>query len=107
MGPHGGGGIGEGGAILDSKSVNGIGVVAAPDLGGVVEHTHIKTSAAAGTAFNEGAGTHLSHPLKETVYPQYIAVVDLPLPLTGQGCRPDLGQSPVHIPLQIGDVGGF
>ena len=107
MGPHGGGGIGEGGAILDSKSVNGIGVVAAPDLGGVVEHTHIKTSAAAGATLDESAGTHRSYPLKETIYPQHIAVIDLSLTFAGQGGGPNLGQSPVHIPLQIGDVGGF
>ena len=105
VGPHGADGIAEGGAVLDAQAVHGVGVVAAPDLGGVVEHPCVKPAAAAGAALDQQLRVVPAQPLQNVVDAKHIAVVDLPLAVGGQGGGPDVGEAPVHIPFEIGDAG--
>ncbi len=104
MGAHGAGGIPEGGAVLNAQAVHRVGVVAAPDLGGVVEHTPVKAPAAAAAPLNEKVGEILAQALQHLIYPQHIAVIDLSLTLRGQGGGPYVGEAAVHVPLDVGDI---
>ena len=105
MGPHGGHRVAEGGAVLDAQAVDGVGVVAAPDLGGVIEHTGIKPAAPSGAALNEHVGVVPAHPVQQLVHPQDVAVEHLPLPVRRKSAGPHVGEAAVHVPLHIGDIG--
>src|SRR5699024_7692979 len=102
-GPHGAAGVGQAGAVLEGQPGPGVGVVAAPDLGAVVEHAAVEAGAAAGAVFQQQVGEGLGHPALQLVQAQHIAVIDLALAGGGQGRAVDVGQGPVHVPFQILD----
>ena len=105
VGPHGADGIAEGGAALDAQAVDGVGIVAAPDLRGIVEHPRVKPPAAAAASLDEQVRIIPAEPLQQVVDPQHVPMVYLPLPSGGDGGGPHVGEGAVHVPLQIGDAG--
>ena len=56
---HSAGGIAQAGAVLDGEAGHGVGVVAGPGLGHVMQHPRVKASAAAGAAFKQHLGESL------------------------------------------------
>ena len=103
VGTHGRHGIAEGGAVLDGQPGNGIGVVAAPDLGAVGQCPGIEPSTAAGAALKEYIGEFFRQPLHQVVVAQHEAVAYLPLPGSRKGTAVDIRQIAVKIPLDIVD----
>ena len=69
MGPHGGDRVAEGGAILDVQAVHRVGVVAAPDLRGIIEHTAIEPPSTAAAPLNENFGEIPPQALRELIHP--------------------------------------
>ncbi len=104
MGAHSGHRVAEGGTVLDAQPVDGVGVVAAPDLGGVVEHPRVEPAAAAAAPLDEDMRIIPVQLLQHLIDPQDVPVVHLPLALRGQGGGPNVGEAAVHIPLYIVDL---
>ena len=104
MAAHGSDGIAEGGAILDFQPLNGIGIVAAPDLGEIVEHSRIKPSAAAAAALKEHLGEFGCQPFQQSIQTQHIPVGCFSLTLRGEHTAVNIRQASVHVPLHIADV---
>ena len=104
MGRHGRHRITEGGSIMNTKSLDGIGVVAAPDLGCIIQHSGIKTSAATAAAFQQKVrmtGQHIFHYL---IKAKDIFMADRPLAECGICGTVYVIHAPVHIPFYIGNV---
>ena len=105
MRTHGADRVAKGGAVLDEHTLDGIGVVAAPDLRGVVQHTGVKPAAAAGASLEQHMGEGGGDPLQQIIHAQHKAVVDFTLTAGRQPLTPHIGKMPVHIPLHIFDIG--
>ncbi len=105
MGAHSGNRIAERGAILNAQTVYRIRVVAAPDLGGVIEHTAVKAAAPAAAPLNEHIGEIPAQTLCELIYAQDIAMINFSLPVRRQSGGPHFSEAPVHVPFQIRDIG--
>ena len=82
---HTGTGIEKGSSQLDRNTFQCIGIVTAPDLGCVVEHTRIETAAAAGTSFDQQVGEGLQEPFMEFIDTHDIAVGNFALLFGGEG----------------------
>ena len=104
MAAHGAGRVAEGSAVLDLEPVDGVGVVAAPDLGAVVEHTRVEPAAAAGAPLEQHLGEVRRQAAQQVVQAQHIAVGRLALALGGQHAAVHVGHVAVHVPLDVGDV---
>ena len=94
-------GVEQAGAILDDQAAPGIGVVAAPDLGAVIEHSAVEPCPAACTVFQQQVGVFLGQAALQFVHPQHIPVVHLALPLGRQSGTVHLRQTAVHVPLEV------
>ena len=99
MGPYRRRRIDKGGTILDLQSVDGVRVVAAPDLRRIVEHSRVEASAAAAASLDQDIRIALHDPLQEIIQPQHIVVKDSSLAVRRSGI--DISDTPVHIPLDI------
>ena len=89
---------------MNTESLNGIGVVAAPDLGCIIQHSGIKTSAATAAAFQQKVrmtGQHIFHYL---IKAKDIFMADRPLAECGICGTVYVIHAPVHIPFYIGNV---
>ena len=103
VGPHDAAGIEQTGAVLDQQAGPGVGVVAAPDLGAVVQHPAVETGAAACAVFQQQAGEGLGNAALQLVHPQHIPVVYLALTGRGQSRAVHVGQRAVHVPFEVLD----
>ena len=104
MGRHGRHGITEGGSIMNTKSLDGIGVVAAPDLRRIIQHTGIETSASSAAALQQKvrmAGQHIFHHL---VKAKHIFMADGSLAESRICSAVYIIHTAVHIPFYIGNV---
>ncbi len=81
MAAHGIRGIEEARTVLNQRAFVGIGVIAAPDLRGVVQHPGIKPSAAAGAALEEDVREGFRETVEQVIDPEHVPVMDLPLPV--------------------------
>ena len=96
-------GVNKRSAVLNLHSVIGVGVVAAPDLRRVVEHTCVKTSATAAAVFNKNVGEVCVYAVHNLVNAEHIAVVELALSVLGERTGISVGNVSVHIPLNVGN----
>ena len=101
MGTHGRNGITVGGSLLNGQSGNGVGVVAAPNLGMVSQHSCVEPSAAARASLEQHIGEFPGEPLQQIIQPQHIAVGHLSLSASRQGMAVQIRQMTVHVPLDI------
>ena len=92
-------GIDDGRAVLDARAHIGIGVVARPNLGEIVEKCGVKASAAARAPLKENVGIALDDALAQVVKTERVAVVHLPLSLGRELRRIVFGEQTVEIPL--------
>ena len=67
MGAHCTDRITEGGAVLDAQPINGVSVVAAPDLRRVVEHTAVKPASSPAAPLNQDIGIIPVQPLQQII----------------------------------------
>ena len=95
--------ISEGSAILDSKPVNSIRVVAAPDLRCVIQHTCVKSSAAATAALDQKIRIAIHHTVQKIVQSQDIIIHYTSLILGHYGKY--IHQASVHVPFNVLNVG--
>ena len=107
MRAHHAGRVAEARAVLDHQPVQRVGVVAGPDLGGIVQHAAVEPRAAARAVFQQQVGVAVGQALLQLVHAQHIAVVHLALAGGGQRRAVHVGQRAVHIPLDIGDRAGI
>ena len=98
---HGGGGVAQGASVLDVGAGDGIGVVAAPDLGGVLHHAQIVASAAAAAILDHGEGEQSAEPAEQLVDTAHMAEGGLLLTLGRQDIGVDGGEVAVHVPLEV------
>ena len=87
--------------ILDLQSVNGIGIITAPDLRGIVKHSCLKSSTAAGTGFEKKIRISLHQALHHLIDSQNISVINLSLTFSWKCCTEHVIHTAVHIPLHI------
>ena len=104
--PHGGGRIAKRGAELNGQALDGIGVVAGPDLRGVGEHGGVKASAAARAVFKQDVGEGGDQPVHQVVGAEDEAVEKLALLFIRQKRRAGVGDVAVEVPFQIVDLVG-
>ena len=93
--------VAHGRAELNGEALDGVGVVAAPDLRGIIQHAGIETSAAAGAVFKEDIRKRFDKTIHEVVCTEHEAVHDLLLALRREQRRADLGQIAVEIPFDV------
>lgn len=98
------GGIADRGAVLNFKSLDGVGVVARPELRRIVEPSGIESTAAARATLEKELRIRGQHALKKLVKSENVAVEDLLLTLRSDGRASDLGQAAVEVPLDIRDI---
>ena len=103
--PHSGQGVDQGRSLLNGQALNGIGIVGAPDLGAVIEHTRVKSRAAAGAVLDQQFGVMGMQPLLQLIDSQDIAMVQLSLGIGRQAGAAQVRQLAVHIPLYVCNVG--
>ena len=101
MGAHGADGVAERAALLDGEPLDGVGVVAQPDLRRVVQHAGVESPAAAAAPLEQDLREGPGQPLQQIVDPQYVPVAGLPLPLFRQRAAVDVGHIAVHVPLDV------
>ena len=89
--------------MLDHQPLDGVGVVAAPDLGEVGQHARVEASAAARAALKQHMGEAGGQGLQQPVNAQHVPVGRFALPLGGQHPAVHVGHVPVHVPFHIGD----
>ena len=87
--------------MLDGQTFNGVGVVAAPDLGEVGQHTGVKAAAAAGTALKQHVGEGGGQPVQQPVDAQHVPVCHFALPFRRQRTAVYIGHVAVHVPFHI------
>ena len=101
MRPHHAAGVEQAGAVLDDQTGTGIGVVAAPDLRAVIEHSAVEAGTAACTVFQQQAGVLFGQAALQFVHTHHIAVVHFTLLFCRQFGVVDVCQRAVHIPLEV------
>ena len=95
VGAHGFRGKEEAGAELNTQALDGVGLVAGPELGHVGEESEVEAAAAAGAALEEDAGKAPGEGGDEAVEAEHIAV---------GGIRAvGFHDGPVHVPFHIAD----
>ena len=104
MRPHGRDRVPEAGAVLDGQPLDGVGVVAAPDLREIAQHAGVKPAAAAGAPLKQHLGETLRQRLQQAVDAQHTAVGGFALALGRQRAAVHVAEVAVHIPLDVGDV---
>ena len=82
-------------AVLDAQTLLCVGIVRSPDLRRIIQHTRIESCAAAGAAFQQDIRIFGDKALQHLIDAEHIGMV--------KRRRRDLGQLPVHVPLDIGD----
>ena len=102
MRTHRGYRIQEAGAVLYPRAVDGVRIVGAPDLGRVIQHTHVKPSAASGAPFDQQIRIITVQPLQEIIQPEYIIVENLSLGQTAM--RIHIEDGTVEVPFDIFDI---
>ena len=105
MSAHSGQRVNESRSFLNLQPLDSIGVVGAPDLGAVVEHTRIKTGSAAGAVLQKQVREFLYQPLLHLVNAQHIPVIKLLLMLFIEIRAAEVAELAVHIPFYINDIG--
>ena len=98
---HGGGGVAQGASVLDVGAGDGIGVVTAPDLGGVLHHAQIVAPAAAAAVLDHGVREQGMKPAEQLVDTAHMAEGSLLLTLGRQDIGIDGGEVAVHVPLEV------
>ena len=69
--------VNEGGSLLDFQTLDRIGVIGAPDLRAVVEHSRVKTRTAAGAVLQKQIRELLHQTLLHRVHAEHVAVEQL------------------------------
>ena len=101
MSAHSRGGVAHRGAELNSQTLDGVGVVARPDLLRICEHRGVKASAAARAVFKEHIRERVAYPAHELVCAQDKAVEELALPVCGEQSGARVGDVAVKVPFDI------
>ena len=104
MGAGGLGGIEERVGILDEETLQGVGVVACPELGEVGERLVVNTSATSGTKHHGKVGVLGLDALQYVIESAYIIYIQMGL-LVLEVVRVDVGDGAVTVPLEIGNAG--
>ena len=91
--------ISKGRSILNAQPVDCVRIVTAPDLGRIIEHSRIETSAAARASLDQHIGIALHQSLQKIIEAQDIIIQNLPL-IRG-GPREDIRDASVEIPFQV------
>ena len=102
MGAYSGHRIGKGGSILDFDPVCGIRIVTAPDLRCIIQHSGIKSSAAAAAALDQKIRIARNQPLQKVIKAKYIVMQNFSL--VGCSMRENISNASVHIPLDVFNV---
>ena len=106
MGRHGGHGISIAVARLGVYPVDGVRIIAGPDLGEIAEHAQIEAVAAGGTALEEDIGETAVQFLQHAVQTHHIAVGHFFLPLGGEILGIIVREDAVHVPFDVGNIAG-
>ena len=93
------------GSLLYLETLDCVRVIRAPYLRAKIQHTRVKTCTAARTVFQQEVRKFLCQPVLHLVHRKHIAVVKLTLPVRRESVTADVRKLPVHIPLDILDVG--
>ncbi len=102
MSPHGTQRIQKGRSLLNRQPLHRIRIIGTPDLRAVIQHSRVKTGAAAGTIFQKQFRKFPGQPLLQFIHPQHIPMEQLPLTLPPQAGASHIRHLPVHIPFHIG-----
>ena len=101
MGSHCGNRIEERSPILDPQPIHRIRVIAAPDLRRIVQHARVKPAASAAAALYQHIRISAPQFFQEIIYSHHIVICHHSgLILHGVNIR----ETPVHVPLHIGNV---
>ncbi len=84
---------------MDRKPVHRVGVVAAPDLRRVIQHSGIEPSAASAAAFEQDIRILLYQPLHKVVQAYHVIIKDVTLRIGRM--RVNVGDRPVAVPFNI------
>src|SRR5699024_10985813 len=99
MGAHTGSRIDKRCSVLDLQTVDGICIVAAPDLRCIIKHSGIKPSASSAASFNQSIRITFGKAFQEIIYAKHIIVEYLSLFFRLR--RINIRKAPVHIPFDI------
>ena len=91
-------------AVLNLKPCKRVGVVARPGLRHIVEHTGVKSSAAARAALKQNIRVSRNNPFKHIIKAEHISVIKFTLMLAVKLGRADIAHISVIIPLDILDI---
>ena len=101
MSAHSRGGVAHRGAELNRQTLDGVGVVARPDLLRICEHGGVEAPAAARAVFKKHIGERVAYPAHELVCAENEAVEELALPVRGEQSRARVGNIAVEVPFDI------
>ena len=103
MGAHSGNRIAEGRSVLDRQPFDGVGVVACPDLGRIVQHAGVKASASSAAAFDQHVRIASAQFVQHIIKAENIPVCDFSLLICRQKSTVNIGNTAVKIPFQVFD----
>ena len=92
----------EGCSVLNGQSFDRVGVVAAPDLRGVIEHACVKSAAAARARFQKERRIAREQPFHKIVHAEHIAVQSGTPAAAG---FESISHTTVHVPFDVVDPG--
>ncbi len=95
--------IHKGGSVLNLQPAHSIRVVAAPNLGLIIEHSRVKAAAPAATPAEEDFRMGQDNAVHYVVQSENVSMVNLPLFFFLGYDGPGIRDKPVHIPLHIFD----
>lgn len=93
MCPHRGNRIEKRGSVLDSCAVDRIGIVAAPDLWGIIKHSRVKPAAATAASLQQKIRIAAAQVFQKIIDTKHIII--------GKISGIDICHAAVHIPLDI------
>ena len=91
----------KGSTILDFQSFNGICVVTAPDLGIIMKHAGIESSAAAAASLNQHIRISLSESVQKFIQSEHITMRNLSLTFCRKCCTVNIADTSVKVPFEI------
>ena len=89
--------------LLNQKALHGIGIVRAPDLRAVIQHSRIKSRPTARAGLQQNIRKSGYEAFQKFVEPEHIAVAEFPPAIRRKRLTSEIRQRPVHIPFHIGN----
>ena len=91
--------------MLDADTLDGICIVAAPDLGRIIQHSRVKSSAASAASFDQHIRISLYQSFEEIIDAEYILIHDFSIVLESLYRREHIAYTAVHVHLDIFYIG--